>query len=410
MWTLALIVTLSLRILSVLANVEKTIFRGPEAIQIPKAHPNLEDLRLESLTPSHWSLRRQVVASFPNFTNAKGSETWLLLDGLEYNQRYEVRICWVATVSCTCQSHDGFLLFVFYYGDWCCCPLNCAYHSLSISNQQHSLLIPLRYLRCSTHPIWCFHLHYILNHVNQSTRNNIIPNIVMVLRHKAIVNHQSSFYVSLQLQVTSRRTSLSCGMCRQWTLISVRSRAIIFTSFKTNIPFKVLDPFLLNLLPRSLLPTGIYLIILAVVAWYLSSFVWQGLHQISQSGKDQERTHDSAVFVAQQQKKKVWRNVLRCWWRNRDRLLVPSTWCSSPTPRTKATALCALCSANLPTAARIDPDNPRQTGPYRVPCYDHWDVPSSAPPWDSAFNDQFRPQTLLEMLKSWWTATLKGWR
>lgn len=153
MWTLALIVTLSLRILSVLANVEKTIFRGPEAIQIPKAHPNLEDLRLESLTPSHWSLRRQVVASFPNFTNAKGSETWLLLDGLEYNQRYEVRICWVATVSCTCQSHDGFLLFVFYYGDWCCCPLNCAYHSLSISNQQHSLLIPLRYLRCSTHPI-----------------------------------------------------------------------------------------------------------------------------------------------------------------------------------------------------------------------------------------------------------------
>lgn len=114
MWTLAVIVTLSLRILSVWANVEKTIFLGPEAIQIPKAHPNLEDLRLESLTPSHWSLRCQVVASFPNSTNPKGSETWLLLDGLEYNQRYEVRICWAATVSCTCtcQSHASFLLFV----------------------------------------------------------------------------------------------------------------------------------------------------------------------------------------------------------------------------------------------------------------------------------------------------------
>ena len=117
MWALAIIVTLSLRILFVFANVEKTIFLGPEAIHIPQTHPNLDDLRLDILNPTSWNIRRQVVATFLNSTNPKGSETWILLDGLEQNQRYEVRICWAATVSCTYQSHanshlsfDGFLV------------------------------------------------------------------------------------------------------------------------------------------------------------------------------------------------------------------------------------------------------------------------------------------------------------
>ena len=111
MWAFAVIVTLSLRILSVLANVEKTIFLGPEAIHIPRAHPNLEDLHLEVLTPSHWRLRSRILATFPHPTSPKGTETWVLLNGLEQDQRYEVRVCWAATVSCTCQSHDNPMLF-----------------------------------------------------------------------------------------------------------------------------------------------------------------------------------------------------------------------------------------------------------------------------------------------------------
>ena len=111
MWALAVIVTLSLRILSVLANVEKTIFLGPEVIHISRAHPNLEDLHLEVITPSSWTLRSQIVATFPNPTNPKGTETWVLLDRLEQGQRYEVRVCWAATVSCTYQSHDNSMLF-----------------------------------------------------------------------------------------------------------------------------------------------------------------------------------------------------------------------------------------------------------------------------------------------------------
>ena len=42
---------------------------------------------------------------------------------------------------------------------------------------------------------------------------------------------------------------------------------------------KVLDPFLLNLLPRSLLPTGIYISLIAIVAWLLSRIIWDGLNQ-----------------------------------------------------------------------------------------------------------------------------------
>ena len=53
------------------------------------------------------------------------------------------------------------------------------------------------------------------------------------------------------------------------------------------IALTVLDPFLLNILPRSLLPTGVYLIILAVFAWYLSGFIWQGLHQFTQLRDEQ---------------------------------------------------------------------------------------------------------------------------
>ena len=80
-------------------NVEKTIFLAPEAIQIPQQHPNLQDLNLETLTPSKSQLRRQLPAAFPKPASPKGAEAWFLLDKLTQHQRYEVRICWAATVS-----------------------------------------------------------------------------------------------------------------------------------------------------------------------------------------------------------------------------------------------------------------------------------------------------------------------
>jgi len=39
----------------------------------------------------------------------------------------------------------------------------------------------------------------------------------------------------------------------------------------------ILDPFILNVFPRSLLPTAGYLVVLAVAAWYMAKFIAQWL-------------------------------------------------------------------------------------------------------------------------------------
>ena len=85
-----------------LGNVEKTIFLGPEAIIIPQYKPDLDSLNLQSLTPTDCTLRRQLHAEFPTSGKPKGTEAWFLINGLRPRQRYEVRICWAATV---CSSH-----------------------------------------------------------------------------------------------------------------------------------------------------------------------------------------------------------------------------------------------------------------------------------------------------------------
>ena len=86
-------------IASVVANVEKTIFIAPEAIDIPPQHPNLDDLHLDVLTPENPTLRTWLPASFRNPPNTRGTTSWFLLENLQQTQRHEVRICWPATVS-----------------------------------------------------------------------------------------------------------------------------------------------------------------------------------------------------------------------------------------------------------------------------------------------------------------------
>lgn len=81
-----------------LANVDKTIFLGPKSVIIPPTHPNLEDLRVDTLTPGNGTLRTHVEAQFPSETAKFGKATWLVLDGLTEGQRYEVKICWLGTV------------------------------------------------------------------------------------------------------------------------------------------------------------------------------------------------------------------------------------------------------------------------------------------------------------------------
>lgn len=91
------ILQLLLLCLLVRANVEKLIFLGPQR------GPEVEELaslgyldRLPRLSTSVTSVRHQALARFPPTTAS--SETWILLEGLKRGQRYEVRVCWSASV------------------------------------------------------------------------------------------------------------------------------------------------------------------------------------------------------------------------------------------------------------------------------------------------------------------------
>ncbi len=86
-------------VLPVLGNVEKTIFLGPEGIRVPQQHPNLQDLYLDTLSPSTSTLRLKLPAAFPKPNAVRGEAAWFLLEGLRQHQRYEIRICWAAIVS-----------------------------------------------------------------------------------------------------------------------------------------------------------------------------------------------------------------------------------------------------------------------------------------------------------------------
>jgi hypothetical protein len=94
--TLLVVVT---QLWTVRANVEKTIFLGPRPVTLSNVHPNLEDLRLHALSPSDTILPTQVPVQFPTDSVPRGLESWYLLRGLDEGRRYEVRICWPATVS-----------------------------------------------------------------------------------------------------------------------------------------------------------------------------------------------------------------------------------------------------------------------------------------------------------------------
>lgn len=82
------------------ANVEKTVFLGPSPETLPNVHPSLDDLRLDTLEPAQTSiLATQLPVQFPSESAPHGLDSWYLLQRLDAGRRYEVRICWPATVS-----------------------------------------------------------------------------------------------------------------------------------------------------------------------------------------------------------------------------------------------------------------------------------------------------------------------
>lgn len=113
-WTMLHFITIGilLPLISTLvqANVEKTIFLAPPASTIPSVEPELDDLGLERLSPHSSVIRRGLNASFPTAAAPEGTDSWFFVENLKPGQRYEIRVCWLATV---CPSHHSFLPLLF---------------------------------------------------------------------------------------------------------------------------------------------------------------------------------------------------------------------------------------------------------------------------------------------------------
>ncbi|KAI1173047.1 hypothetical protein F4777DRAFT_478647 [Nemania sp. FL0916] len=78
-------------------NTEKTIFLGPSPIDLGSAHPTLRDLQLVALSPDEFTTRTYLDAEFPNTERMHGKSSWFILHQLNEGRRYEVRVCWAAT-------------------------------------------------------------------------------------------------------------------------------------------------------------------------------------------------------------------------------------------------------------------------------------------------------------------------
>lgn len=217
----------ALFIQSCLGNVEKTIFLGPETVNIPHLHPTLEDLRLDVLTPDTWSLRTKLAADFPNEKAPAGQESWFLLDNLTPSQRYEVRVCWPAT------QPTSFTLETY--------PLPTVWDA---------------------------------------------PELVTSL---------AEYAYSRQRETASdedENTSSSSGAAtedREASVLFLRitAKADYFTTNATlmsDVPPVdvdiILDPFVQNLLPRSLVPTVGYIVVVAAVSFFVAKFVLRFLRDI----------------------------------------------------------------------------------------------------------------------------------
>lgn len=97
---------------STTANTEKTIFIAPQIVPIPSQQAAADDLGLERLSPETPVLRTYLNVSFPTEQLPLGSESWFFLEDLNPGQRYEVRVCWLATV---CFLFLSLLSFHFLY-------------------------------------------------------------------------------------------------------------------------------------------------------------------------------------------------------------------------------------------------------------------------------------------------------
>lgn len=199
------------------ANVEKTIFVAPERTLLPD-DAAIDNLLLDVLTPAASSKRVFLNATFPDPDHPHGLETWALLEGLHSGQRYELRVCWLAT------QPTSFWLDTF-----------------------------------------------------EVTETFEKPELITSLSTYAYRRHEALSAIEIdKLRATRHKADSETSLL----FLRIQAAADYFSTNKTLmevVPLVhadlILDPYLLNIFPQSLLPTAGFIIVIAISAWFLSGWV-----------------------------------------------------------------------------------------------------------------------------------------
>ncbi|KAF1926590.1 uncharacterized protein M421DRAFT_211157 [Didymella exigua CBS 183.55] len=217
------------------ANVEKTIFLGPGAVTLSDVRPSLDDLRLYSLSSFNSILPTQLAVQFPSKAEPHGPESWYLLSDLEEDRRYEVRICWPATVS--------------------------------------SILEMLLRAHTDTYQsptdFW----------LDTYTITQVFDTPELVASLAAYTERLSQ----PESDISTEKTKANRGE-QSLLFLRVQAAASYYSTNRTLMDYPppvdvdiILDPFLLNILPRSLAPVGIYITGVAIAAWFVSGYIYRWL-------------------------------------------------------------------------------------------------------------------------------------
>jgi hypothetical protein len=208
-----------------LANVEKVIFVTPEAQDFTH-DASLDNLLLERLTSTNSPLRTYVNATFPTGNSPKGTETWLLLEDLAPNQRHEVRICWLAT------QPTSFWLYT---------------HTMAEVFSDPTLLSA------------------VTNYSNR--RRSSISSVELD-----------------EFRSRGGQRALSADKPTTFLFLQIHAAADYFSlneDLMKNVPPVhadiILDPYLLNIFPQSLVPTAVYIVIIVIIGWFLSGWTYSNL-------------------------------------------------------------------------------------------------------------------------------------
>ncbi|PHH69804.1 hypothetical protein CDD80_6475 [Ophiocordyceps camponoti-rufipedis] len=213
------------------ANVEKIIFPGPPA-NTPLTDPNPN---LDSLSPQRSVLRTNLSRVFPAAEGlaVRGQSSWLLLYDLVEGRRYELRVCWAAVEPTS--------------------------FALDVHHLDHVWHIP--------------ELNQSLTEFASSKR---------AVKDTIVLSHQ---------QLPERKTSA--------LLLHVRAAADYFTDdhqlMKHPPPVLVdliLDPYLYNIVPQSLVPIAGYLVLVGVVTWFLARWIASSLESVAASPQRHANKYD----------------------------------------------------------------------------------------------------------------------